>query len=248
MKILTWRGRGGRQRLCCRVLASPLTSPTVNLPNKHAQDVTVYCPIPEFTLWWYDGFALTSNFTVWLGFRHHHLLHHTTPEHSVKLLCMPPKPACHVHSLFSLLSLLLCLFFSSSMHVNALSHSLSHSLTLPATHSLSHSLSTRLLAHSSPDPLTHTHALAAQPLRVVTEDTCLFHYLVPAPMSPSNKSVGSDAGSQDSGDGNAGPRSVNALWVSCAVGLCLHASVCVFGLISRSSLTEREGWFVRKEE
>uniref|UniRef100_UPI0037E78491 cytoplasmic dynein 1 intermediate chain 2-like isoform X5 n=1 Tax=Semicossyphus pulcher TaxID=241346 RepID=UPI0037E78491 len=48
----------------------------------------------------------------------------------------------------------------------------------------------------------------AQSLRVVTEDTCLFHYLVPAPMSPSNKSVGSDAGSQDSGDGNAGPRSV----------------------------------------
>ncbi|XP_037132294.1 cytoplasmic dynein 1 intermediate chain 2-like isoform X3 [Syngnathus acus] len=46
----------------------------------------------------------------------------------------------------------------------------------------------------------------AQPLRVVTEDTCLFHYLVPAPMSPSNKSVASDAGSQDSGDGNAGPR------------------------------------------
>ncbi|XP_015241545.1 PREDICTED: cytoplasmic dynein 1 intermediate chain 2-like isoform X5 [Cyprinodon variegatus] len=46
----------------------------------------------------------------------------------------------------------------------------------------------------------------SQPLRVVTEDTCLFHYLVPAPMSPSNKSVGSDAGSQDSGDGNAGPR------------------------------------------
>uniref|UniRef100_A0A7N5ZQK2 Dynein, cytoplasmic 1, intermediate chain 2b n=1 Tax=Anabas testudineus TaxID=64144 RepID=A0A7N5ZQK2_ANATE len=31
---------------------------------------------------------------------------------------------------------------------------------------------------------------------------------VPAPMSPSNKSVGSDAGSQDSGDGNAGPRFV----------------------------------------
>lgn len=27
-------------------------------------------------------------------------------------------------------------------------------------------------------------------------------------MSPSNKSVGSDAGSQDSGDGNAGPRFV----------------------------------------
>uniref|UniRef100_A0A8C6PZ24 Dynein, cytoplasmic 1, intermediate chain 2b n=1 Tax=Nothobranchius furzeri TaxID=105023 RepID=A0A8C6PZ24_NOTFU len=49
----------------------------------------------------------------------------------------------------------------------------------------------------------------AQPLRVVTEDTCLFHYLVPAPMSPSNKSVGSDAGSQDSGDGNTGPRTLH---------------------------------------
>ncbi|XP_068196217.1 dynein, cytoplasmic 1, intermediate chain 2a-like isoform X1 [Antennarius striatus] len=49
----------------------------------------------------------------------------------------------------------------------------------------------------------------AQALRVVTEDTCLFHYLVPAPMSPSNKSVGSDAGSQDSGDGNAGPRTLH---------------------------------------
>uniref|UniRef100_A0AAQ6ANB4 Dynein, cytoplasmic 1, intermediate chain 2b n=1 Tax=Amphiprion ocellaris TaxID=80972 RepID=A0AAQ6ANB4_AMPOC len=32
---------------------------------------------------------------------------------------------------------------------------------------------------------------------------------VPAPMSPSNKSVGSDAGSQDSGDGNAGPRTLH---------------------------------------
>ncbi|KAM3865981.1 dynein, cytoplasmic 1, intermediate chain 2a-like [Diretmus argenteus] len=49
----------------------------------------------------------------------------------------------------------------------------------------------------------------AQPLRIITEDTCLFHYLVPAPMSPSNKSVGSDAGSQDSGDGNAGPRTLH---------------------------------------
>ncbi|XP_011484962.1 cytoplasmic dynein 1 intermediate chain 2 isoform X2 [Oryzias latipes] len=48
-----------------------------------------------------------------------------------------------------------------------------------------------------------------QPLRVVTEDTCLFHYLVPAPMSPSNKSVGSDAGSQDSVDGNTGPRTLH---------------------------------------
>uniref|UniRef100_A0A8C5AR85 Dynein cytoplasmic 1 intermediate chain 2 n=1 Tax=Gadus morhua TaxID=8049 RepID=A0A8C5AR85_GADMO len=49
----------------------------------------------------------------------------------------------------------------------------------------------------------------AEPLRIITEDTCLFHYLVPAPMSPSNKSVGSDAGSQDSGDGNAGPRTLH---------------------------------------
>uniref|UniRef100_A0A6Q2ZQJ5 Dynein, cytoplasmic 1, intermediate chain 2b n=1 Tax=Esox lucius TaxID=8010 RepID=A0A6Q2ZQJ5_ESOLU len=42
----------------------------------------------------------------------------------------------------------------------------------------------------------------SQPLRVLTEDTCLFHYLVPTPMSPSAKSVGSETGSQDSGDGN----------------------------------------------
>ncbi|XP_031666332.1 cytoplasmic dynein 1 intermediate chain 2 isoform X3 [Oncorhynchus kisutch] len=43
----------------------------------------------------------------------------------------------------------------------------------------------------------------AQPLRVITEDTCLFHYLVPAPMSPSAKSMCSETGSQDSGDGNS---------------------------------------------
>ena len=55
---------------------------------------------------------------------------------------------------------------------------------------------------------TVDHTPTAEPLRVVTEDTCLFHYLVPAPMSPSNKSVGSETGSQDSGDGNAGPRCV----------------------------------------
>uniref|UniRef100_A0A665VI27 Dynein, cytoplasmic 1, intermediate chain 2b n=1 Tax=Echeneis naucrates TaxID=173247 RepID=A0A665VI27_ECHNA len=65
------------------------------------------------------------------------------------------------------------------------------------------------------------------PLRVVTEDTCLFHYLVPAPMSPSNKSVGSDAGSQDSGDGNAGPR-----FMLYSVPLCfvkvLFLYVCVY--------------------
>ncbi|KPP76101.1 cytoplasmic dynein 1 intermediate chain 2-like [Scleropages formosus] len=48
----------------------------------------------------------------------------------------------------------------------------------------------------------------ALPLRIVTEDTCLFHYLVPPPMSPTSKSVGtpSEAGSQDSGDGAVGPR------------------------------------------
>ena len=84
-------------------------------------------------------------------------------------------------------------------------HSLTHSLTHSHTCSIP-----RSLPHSPTHPFigSHKHALAAQPLRVVTEDTCLFHYLVPAPMSPSNKSVGSDAGSQDSGDGNAGPRSV----------------------------------------
>uniref|UniRef100_A0A8C8JZG0 Dynein, cytoplasmic 1, intermediate chain 2b n=1 Tax=Oncorhynchus tshawytscha TaxID=74940 RepID=A0A8C8JZG0_ONCTS len=42
-----------------------------------------------------------------------------------------------------------------------------------------------------------------QPLRVITEDTCLFHYLVTTLMSPSAKSVGSESGSQDSGDGNS---------------------------------------------
>uniref|UniRef100_A0A8D0AHG8 Dynein cytoplasmic 1 intermediate chain 2 n=1 Tax=Sander lucioperca TaxID=283035 RepID=A0A8D0AHG8_SANLU len=63
----------------------------------------------------------------------------------------------------------------------------------------------------------------AQPLRVVTEDTCLFHYLVPAPMSPSNKSVGSDAGSQDSGDGNAGPRCVTLHWDPDPSTLQLHS-------------------------
>ncbi|XP_046707990.1 cytoplasmic dynein 1 intermediate chain 2 isoform X3 [Silurus meridionalis] len=47
-----------------------------------------------------------------------------------------------------------------------------------------------------------------QPLRIVTEDTCLFHYLVPPPMSPSAKSVGtpSETGSQDSTEGATGAR------------------------------------------
>ena len=146
MKILTWRGRGGRQRLCCRVLASLLTSRTVNLQNKHVQDFTVYCPIPEFSLWRYDGFVVTSNFTVWLGFRHQHLLHHTstTPEHSVKLLCMPPKPACHSCS-FSLF----CVFFPPPDACKP-THSLSPPLTCRLARSLIHwPLDTHACTHSS---------------------------------------------------------------------------------------------------
>uniref|UniRef100_A0A672PWQ2 Dynein cytoplasmic 1 intermediate chain 2 n=1 Tax=Sinocyclocheilus grahami TaxID=75366 RepID=A0A672PWQ2_SINGR len=60
-----------------------------------------------------------------------------------------------------------------------------------------------------------------QPLRVVTEDTCLFHYLVPPPMSPSAKSVGtpSETGSQDSGDGGTG----TLHWDSDPSTLLLHS-------------------------
>uniref|UniRef100_A0A4W5K1A6 Cytoplasmic dynein 1 intermediate chain 2 n=1 Tax=Hucho hucho TaxID=62062 RepID=A0A4W5K1A6_9TELE len=56
--------------------------------------------------------------------------------------------------------------------------------------------------------ITSADVPVGQPLRVVTGDTCLFHYLVPPPMSPTSKSVGtpSEAGSQDSGDGAVGPR------------------------------------------
>uniref|UniRef100_A0A8C7AHP3 Cytoplasmic dynein 1 intermediate chain 2 n=1 Tax=Neovison vison TaxID=452646 RepID=A0A8C7AHP3_NEOVI len=56
--------------------------------------------------------------------------------------------------------------------------------------------------------LTPESPIAEQPLRIVTADTCLFHYLVPPPMSPSSKSVStpSEAGSQDSGDGAVGSR------------------------------------------
>ncbi|XP_073490007.1 cytoplasmic dynein 1 intermediate chain 2 isoform X8 [Aquarana catesbeiana] len=56
--------------------------------------------------------------------------------------------------------------------------------------------------------ITADTPLAVQPLRIVTEDTCLFHYLVPPPTSPSSKSVStpSEAGSQDSGDGTGGAR------------------------------------------
>uniref|UniRef100_A0A8C8LMK4 Cytoplasmic dynein 1 intermediate chain 2 n=1 Tax=Oncorhynchus tshawytscha TaxID=74940 RepID=A0A8C8LMK4_ONCTS len=61
------------------------------------------------------------------------------------------------------------------------------------------------------------------PLRIVTGDTCLFHYLVPPPMSPTCKSVGtpSEAGSQDSGDGAVGPRTLH--WDSDPSTLQLHS-------------------------
>ncbi|XP_016095961.1 cytoplasmic dynein 1 intermediate chain 2-like isoform X1 [Sinocyclocheilus grahami] len=66
-------------------------------------------------------------------------------------------------------------------------------------------------------------ASMVQPLHVVTEDTCLFHYLVPPPMSPSAKSVGtpSETGSQDSGDGGTGPRTLH--WDSDPSTLLLHS-------------------------
>ncbi|KAM9789645.1 dynein, cytoplasmic 1, intermediate chain 2a-like isoform 2-T2 [Neosynchiropus ocellatus] len=87
----------------------------------------------------------------------------------------------------------------------------------------------------------------AQPLRVVTEDTCLFHYLVPAPMSPSNKSVGSDAGSQDSGDGNAGPRTLH--WDPDPSTLQLHSDSELIGRgavkLTMSKLTQVD--FLPKE-
>ncbi|XP_059416940.1 dynein, cytoplasmic 1, intermediate chain 2a-like isoform X1 [Carassius carassius] len=62
-----------------------------------------------------------------------------------------------------------------------------------------------------------------QPLHLVTEDTCLFHYLVPPPMSPSAKSVDtpSETGSQDSGDGGTGPRTLH--WDSDPSTLLLHS-------------------------
>lgn len=130
------------------------------------------------------------------------------------VLRMTPKTC--LPFIFILSSLPFCLSFcvlSSLLH--AFTHSFTHFFctSLPSlVHSLTHLLSPSL-AHLSLtlwQTHTRTHTFAAQPLRVVTEDTCLFHYLVPAPMSPSNKSVGSDAGSQDSGDGNAGPRSERA--------------------------------------
>ncbi|KAB5583848.1 hypothetical protein PHYPO_G00100440 [Pangasianodon hypophthalmus] len=68
-----------------------------------------------------------------------------------------------------------------------------------------------------------TDPAMVQPLRIVTEDTCLFHYLVPPPMSPSAKSVGtpSETGSQDSADGATGARTLH--WDSDPSTLLLHS-------------------------
>lgn len=128
-------------------------------------------------------------------------------------------------SLLFVCPFVLCPCHCMQTHTLALTKSLTHTLLPHLTASLTPSLS-----HSPIHLLPHlqTHLPTAQPLRVVTEDTCLFHYLVPAPMSPSNKSVGSDAGSQDSGDGNAGPRCVFV----CVRGyiVCFRAILCVVQL------------------
>ncbi|XP_066431959.1 cytoplasmic dynein 1 intermediate chain 2 isoform X2 [Eleutherodactylus coqui] len=71
--------------------------------------------------------------------------------------------------------------------------------------------------------ITPEPPLAVHPLRIVTEDTCLFHYLVPPPTSPSSKSVStpSEAGSQDSGDGTTGARTLH--WDTDPSVLQLHS-------------------------
>nr|AAH86292.1 Unknown (protein for MGC:84474) [Xenopus laevis] len=71
--------------------------------------------------------------------------------------------------------------------------------------------------------ITSEPPMAVQPLRIVTEDTCLFHYLVPPPTSPSSKSVStpSEAGSQDSGDGAGGARTLH--WDTDPSVLQLHS-------------------------
>ncbi|XP_041433663.1 uncharacterized protein LOC431853 isoform X2 [Xenopus laevis] len=71
--------------------------------------------------------------------------------------------------------------------------------------------------------ITAEPPMAVQPLRIVTEDTCLFHYLVPPPTSPSSKSVStpSEAGSQDSGDGTGGARTLH--WDTDPSVLQLHS-------------------------
>uniref|UniRef100_H3BWS9 Dynein cytoplasmic 1 intermediate chain 2 n=1 Tax=Tetraodon nigroviridis TaxID=99883 RepID=H3BWS9_TETNG len=70
---------------------------------------------------------------------------------------------------------------------------------------------------------------------------------VPAPMSPSNKSVGSDAGSQDSGDGNAGPRTLH--WDPDPSTLQLHSDSELIGRgavrLAMSKVTQVD--FVPKE-
>lgn len=127
------------------------------------------------------------------------------------VLCMTPKTCLpFMFILFSLPSPLCPRV--SLLHENSSTHPLIYTLRCvppslpPNNHCLTHRAPS-LTDHGS-RTAKHAYVFTAQPLRVVTEDTCLFHYLVPAPMSPSNKSVGSDAGSQDSGDGNAGPRCV----------------------------------------
>lgn len=124
-------------------------------------------------------------------------------------------------------------------------HSLVHALLPSSTTSrrLPPSLLPSLTHPPTVRALAHTHTLTVQPLRVVTEDTCLFHYLVPAPMSPSNKSVGSDAGSQDSVDGNTGPRSVKVAWLGIKTKTelsCFRKFLCAFDwpACRRSCLTE----------
>ncbi|XP_024129435.1 dynein, cytoplasmic 1, intermediate chain 2a isoform X2 [Oryzias melastigma] len=70
---------------------------------------------------------------------------------------------------------------------------------------------------------------------------------VPAPMSPSNKSVGSDAGSQDSVDGNTGPRTLH--WDPDPSTLQLHSDSELMGRgtvrLGMSKLTQVD--FVPKE-
>lgn len=206
VKTLIWRGRGGRRRLCCRVLASPQIYLTVNVLSY--SDLALNTPLSAHVLGEFSVFTqvfLTRFGTICCR-------PHRSPRHTLNIyimlhvLCVTPKTCLpFMFILFSLPPLSL-LVGPCCMKTHQLTHSFTHLLcTSPPSniHCLTHCTLT-LTDHWQ----THTHVFTAQPLRVVTEDTCLFHYLVPAPMSPSNKSVGSDAGSQDSVDGTAGPRSV----------------------------------------
>ncbi|XP_061413734.1 cytoplasmic dynein 1 intermediate chain 1-like isoform X5 [Lethenteron reissneri] len=87
---------------------------------------------------------------------------------------------------------------------------------------------TEALLHSigiPPEPPLDDHWTDhySHPLRVVTWDTCLFHYLVPPPMSPtSSKSLStpSEAGSQDFGEVPPGVRTLQ--WDTDPAALQLH--------------------------